>query len=215
MTRSTHQAVEVAGESVWLLPERAVWWPARRWLFVADLHWGKDATFRAAGLPVPPGGLADDLRRLGDLLARFDPASVLILGDLVHARASLHPAVGAEVGAWRAAQPVAMDLIEGNHDRHAPRLPAVWAIERVGERLVAPPFVFRHEPIATDEGYLWAGHLHPVTVLRAGKESWRLPCFHLGPAVGILPAFGDFTGGVVPRLPGEAYPICDGFVERP
>lgn len=31
--------------------------------------------------------------------------------------------------------------------------------------------------------------------LRGGGDSLRLPCFHLGPRVGVLPAFSDFTGG--------------------
>ena len=37
-----------------LLPERAVWREASRTLFVADVHIGKAAAFRAAGLPRPP-----------------------------------------------------------------------------------------------------------------------------------------------------------------
>lgn len=41
-------AVEVAGETVVLLPERALWIPAHHVVVVADLHWGKAATFRAA-----------------------------------------------------------------------------------------------------------------------------------------------------------------------
>jgi metallophosphoesterase superfamily enzyme len=45
--------VDYAGETVWLLPERALWWPAGRVLFVADLHLGKAATYRAWASPCP------------------------------------------------------------------------------------------------------------------------------------------------------------------
>ena len=38
-----------------LLPERAVWRPRERALFVADLHLGKAAAFRAFGAPAPTG----------------------------------------------------------------------------------------------------------------------------------------------------------------
>jgi uncharacterized protein len=38
-----------------LLPGRAAWMPATRTLLVADLHLGKAATFRHAGIPVPEG----------------------------------------------------------------------------------------------------------------------------------------------------------------
>ena len=47
--------MELAGEQMDLLPERAVWWGARGALLVADVHLGKASTFRARGLPVPEG----------------------------------------------------------------------------------------------------------------------------------------------------------------
>ncbi|MEZ4467584.1 MAG: hypothetical protein R3F43_24855 [bacterium] len=45
-------ALEVAGEVLWLLPERALYWPAAGVLAVADLHWGKAETFQQHGVPV-------------------------------------------------------------------------------------------------------------------------------------------------------------------
>ena len=50
------------GTALWLLPQRAVWWPAARTAFVADVHFGKAATFRRAGQPVPHGTTAANLR---------------------------------------------------------------------------------------------------------------------------------------------------------
>lgn len=37
------------------LPQRVAFWLARRWLVVADAHFGKAAVFRARGVPVPRG----------------------------------------------------------------------------------------------------------------------------------------------------------------
>src|SRR3982074_1557313 len=51
--------IELAGEEIILLPERAIYWPRAETLFVADTHWGKDATFRAAAIAVPGGTLRD------------------------------------------------------------------------------------------------------------------------------------------------------------
>jgi len=45
----------VAGEKLVLLAERAVFWPAKKALFVADFHLGKAASFRRAGIPLPSG----------------------------------------------------------------------------------------------------------------------------------------------------------------
>ena len=47
--------VHVAGEDLLLLPEKAVYWPAEQMLIVADIHFGKAASFRALGVPVPRG----------------------------------------------------------------------------------------------------------------------------------------------------------------
>ena len=56
------------GTVLWLLPGRAVWWPEARSLFVADVHFGKAASFRHAGQPVPTGTTADNIARLDVLL---------------------------------------------------------------------------------------------------------------------------------------------------
>jgi metallophosphoesterase superfamily enzyme len=53
------------GDTVlWLLADRALYWPERRWLCVADAHFGKAAAFRALGQPVPRGTTANNLARL-------------------------------------------------------------------------------------------------------------------------------------------------------
>jgi len=57
------------GGSAWrALPQRAALWLDRCWLLVADLHFGKSATFRARGVPVPAGTTQADLARLTALI---------------------------------------------------------------------------------------------------------------------------------------------------
>ena len=58
------------GELVELHAERALYWPRGRTLFVADVHLGKGATFRAGGVPLPRGATANDLGRLTALVER-------------------------------------------------------------------------------------------------------------------------------------------------
>ena len=45
-----------AGESLVLLGERALYWPTRQALLIADLHLGKADVFRRAGIALPSGG---------------------------------------------------------------------------------------------------------------------------------------------------------------
>jgi len=40
----THQPIEHCGQTLWLLADKAIYWPARRALLVADLHIGKAAS---------------------------------------------------------------------------------------------------------------------------------------------------------------------------
>ena len=70
---ATPCVVQWAGESLQLLPERALWGPAGRTLFVADLHIGKAATYRALGQPVPGGTTRENLARLDGLIALHSP----------------------------------------------------------------------------------------------------------------------------------------------
>lgn len=197
------------GERFWLHPERAVWWPQAGALLVADLHWGKDAAFRAAGCALPQGMLEDDLRRLSALQAQLQAREVIILGDLIHARSSLHASVVDAVARWRETFGAALTLVEGNHDRWAPRLPEAWGIARHPAPLVRAGVILRHVPEVADAGFTWAGHLHPSCRIRGrGRESLRLPCFRVGPQLGILPAFSHFTGrlnlGPFSELPAYA-----------
>jgi DNA ligase-associated metallophosphoesterase len=196
--------VRLGGEDVALLAERALFWPRAGTLVVADLHWGKAATFRAAGIPVPVGATSDDLARLDAALFRTCARRLVVLGDLFHAKAGrIASQTLAELRRWRALRDeLEIMLVRGNHDRHAGDPPDDLRINCVNAPAFVPPFVLRHEPTASPEGYTLAGHLHPGIVLAGpALQRERLPCFWLTPRGAVLPAFGSFTGSasVVPE----------------
>jgi DNA ligase-associated metallophosphoesterase len=197
---------EIAGERVRLLPERALYRPATGDLLIADPHWGKAAAFRAAGVPVPGGTTAEGVERLSAAIDRTGARRLVILGDLFHARTSRQPATLATVRAWRERHPdLAITLIRGNHDRHAGDPPGELGIDCCDPPCADPPFLLAHHPFEPESGYLLAGHVHPSVTLRGvGRQRERLPCFHFGARVGVLPAFGDFTGTAdVAVAPGD------------
>jgi DNA ligase-associated metallophosphoesterase len=192
----THAEVELAGETLALLPERCALWVREGVLLVADAHFGKAATFRSLGIPVPRGTTADNLARLDAALARTSARRLVFLGDFLHAPRGRAPGTLEALAAWRERHPrLAVALVRGNHDRAAGDPPAALRFAAVAEPCAAGPFALCHEPREVRGTYALAGHVHPsYTVRGRADERLRLPCFWFGPRWGILPAFGDFTG---------------------
>jgi DNA ligase-associated metallophosphoesterase len=197
------------GEPIALLPERAAFLPAQGLLLVADAHIGKAQAYRRLGQPVPETTTAAALARLDAALARCGAAHLVFLGDLLHAAAGRSAVVMQAFAAWRARHPqLAITLLEGNHDRRAGALPADWGVAlRRGPWALAggSRITLDHEPEASAGRAVLAGHVHPAAVLSGrAHQRLRLPCFHLGPHLGVLPAFGEFTGmHVLPRGPED------------
>lgn len=185
--------VMVAGERFQLHTERAMFWSRRRCLIVADVHLGKGAVLRRAGITVPTGQTARDLVRLDGLIAYYHPTQLVVLGDLVHGAAPPNAPWIDLVNAWRVRHAdIAMTLIAGNHDRHfdARKL----GFEIVDHALTLDRIVLRHTPATLADRYVLCGHIHPGVALRDGWRRHRLPAFRFGAEVGVLPAFGTLTG---------------------
>jgi DNA ligase-associated metallophosphoesterase len=195
---SADLAVELAGEQVLLLPQKALYWPREHMLVVADIHFGKAAAFRALGVPVPGGTTAENLAALDALIALHGARQVVFLGDFLHSKAAHAPATQGALLAWRRRHPqLRLTLVRGNHDRRAGDPAAELGIWLVDEPFTLGPFSFCHHPDKVAPGYVLAGHVHPVYVLATRLEALRLPCFVAGPHRMILPSFGSFTGGFV------------------
>jgi len=181
----------LVGEHVQLFAHRALYWPVRGVLAIADLHLGKDDVFRAAGISLPAGGAQADLARLSGLLDHTGATRLLVLGDFIHGTAG--------VARWREAwhafrqrhAELAVDLVLGNHDRW---LDATGlGIDVVGEGLSDGPFRFAHAHETGHTGICVSGHVHPVVRLPMLGASF--PVFHLQRDGLVLPAFSTMTGG--------------------
>ncbi|CAM4128176.1 Ligase-associated DNA damage response endonuclease PdeM [Bordetella tumbae] len=190
-------SVQLAGEPMLLLGERAMFWPARRRLIIADLHLGKGHVFRRAGIAVPRGATEDDLRRLAGLAVMTDARELWIVGDVLHG-----PATQAQWrdswSRWRQAHAaLQVAALTGNHDRALDG--EALDIRQLGEFQADGPFVFRHLPQRDADGrHVIAGHVHPQARLSGVPRNW--PVFWLRPGMTILPAFSAFTGGQRPDI---------------
>ena len=204
--------INVAGQDLMLLPEKALYWPLERMLIIADIHFGKAASFRALGVPVPRGTTSENLAGLDALVAAHGAEKVVFLGDFLHARAAHASSTQLAMLAWRQRHPdLQLMLVRGNHDLHAGDPAAALGIELVDEPHMVGPFAFCHHPDIDTPGYALAGHVHPVYVLATRFDALRLPCFVVGEKGMILPSFGSFTGGhAVKPGPGEGIYVTSG-----
>ncbi len=182
-----------------------------RWLVASDLHLGKAAHFRKAGLPLPEGSDDQTLARMDELIAHFRPKRVVIIGDLFH---SAHNNAWEPFHQWCTRQSAELHLVLGNHDQLAERRYRDAGLITHATGLVELPFILEHEaPLAIGGSgmiHVICGHTHPGIVLNGqANQSLRLPCFLVGPQATMLPAFGMSTGlFMVKPVPGQRLFAC-------
>jgi len=218
--------IALAGRPLVLHPSGAAFLPDHGALLVADAHFGKAQSFRRLGVPVPSGTTSETLDALDGAIAETGAAQLVFLGDFLHSKRSQGAGALDALAAWRARHaPVAMTLVRGNHDARAGDPPQQLGIAVVNEPLAMGPFALCHHPRPVDGAYVLAGHWHPCARVRGrGFDRLRLPCFWLGDdsgaqarnAVGVLPAFGSFTGmhPIEARPADRVYVVADGQVRQ-
>jgi uncharacterized protein len=188
--------IQLRGEQLQLHPQRAVLWPARATLFIADPHFGKDDIFRRAGIALPRGPAIADLQRLTQIIAANACTRLVVLGDFLHGVTRAGDSFLHAFRLWRQAHgSLTVDIVVGNHDRRESA--QLWQ-QIVGwhtRALVEPPFVLAHEPAAHPEGYVLAGHIHPVLRLHRRSGGGRVPVFWQRRDYLVLPSFSSLTSG--------------------
>lgn len=203
--------IGLEGEALSLHADRAIFWPRRKTLLVADVHLGKEHAFSRQGVPIPAGPSEHSLKRLTRLVIDSLADRLIVLGDLMHAtphtNESWLPALSQFLDDHQTLEVI---VCAGNHDKPAGQLRIDQRIRWQTDPLVEPPFVFQHHPGDSYRGYVMAGHIHPVYRLhRRRGGALRLPAFWFTSGHTVLPAFGSFTGGhvITPRA-GDRIHVC-------
>ena len=181
------------GHALLALTAGALFWPARRALLVADLHFEKASWFAQRGQMLPPYDSIATLGELTALVTATGAEEIWCLGD------SFHDSAGCERLPLRA-QDMLLALtrgtrwtwITGNHD------PAI--LDRCGgaivDEAVVAGLVLRHEADRAETRPELSGHFHPKLRLRVRGKQVARRCFVATETKLILPAFGSLTGGL-------------------
>lgn len=163
-------------------------------LIISDLHLGKSATFRKAGIQVPATVNNTDLEKLSLLLLEFTPELLLVTGDMFHHK------INSDIASFKKWREQHADLkillVKGNHDLLKEADYEALTISTCDKEFLCGPFRFIHDqPQIADAYYNITGHIHPgVTMYGKSRQSLKLPCFYFGRTCAILPAFSVFTG---------------------
>jgi hypothetical protein len=186
-------AIAICGAELVADSSGALYWPAEAALLVADLHLEKGSSLARQGVMLPPYDTRETLLRLGEVIGRYKPQSVIALGDSFHDSDGSGRIAGEDLDRLRALQK-GRDWIWalGNHD---PRISAD-AGGRQCDVLALGGLTLRHEPAAEPIRGEIAGHLHPAAKLVANGGSIRRPCFVGNGHRLVMPAFGAYTGGL-------------------
>lgn len=189
--------LDLGGQCLELLPERALRWPAIDALVVADVHLGKDQVFRRAGIAIPATVLDEELAALDALIRRWRPELLIVLGDWVHAPPIAGEAWPERINEWRAAhRQLAVSLVPGNHDRALAPWLRRWCIEEHPAPHQINGLKLFHEVVLDAPPAGLSGHLHPVARVGRGPDRLRVPVFAKRGEHLVLPSFGRFTGGM-------------------
>jgi uncharacterized protein len=197
---------KILGKQFWLTTDRAVYWEEEKALIVSDLHFGKTGHFRKSGIPVPPTVYREDLQRLIAQIQYFQPAELIIVGDMFHSHANKELELFLK---WRSdLSYINIKLIKGNHDILEEDWYKKAGIQISTRNLSLHQFHFVHdisdqinrkegyiENLSSRSSYFFSGHLHPgIRIQGSGKQSLCFPCFYFGKKYAVLPAFSRFTG---------------------
>lgn len=175
------------------LSEGALYWPARRALIVADLHFEKASWFALKGQMLPPYDSMATLAALTALVERTAASELWCLGDSFHdsegcerlpetARMALAALTGSLRWVW----------ITGNHDAAL----ADHLGGEIVEEAEVDGLLLRHEAEPGETRPELSGHFHPKLRVRLRGRQVARRCFVATPTKLILPAFGALTGGL-------------------
>ncbi len=177
-----------------MLPSRALYLPQTKELLICDIHLGKAEYFQQNGIPLTNNSDENNFARMKNIVKKYTPAKLIILGDLFHSKYAICKNLQKKVEQLPSILETRVELVLGNHDIGCNiKNIEIFDIKKYKN------ITFSHEPVnLADNKFLnICGHYHPKLYLKNNGDKLSFRCFAMDMKKNILflPAFGDLTGG--------------------
>ena len=168
-----------------------LFWLEKKIAIVSDLHLEKGSSFASSGQFVPPFDSEETLNNLINFLKIHEVKIIILLGDTFHDRGALNRMSSKVKSIFDSlVENYEIIFILGNHENKMKS-----AFIKFYERYIVDDIHFLHEAVLEKKHQI-SGHFHPVASLKINSKLITEKCLIYSENHLIMPAFGEFTGGL-------------------
>ena len=168
-----------------------LFWLEKKIAIISDLHLEKGSSFASSGQFIPPYDSEETLKKLINFLKTHEVQTIILLGDTFHDGGALNRmSCKVKLIFDSLVENYEIIFVLGNHENKM-KSPYI----KFYERYIVDDIHFLHEAVL-EKKYQISGHFHPVASLKINSKKITEKCLIHSENYIIMPAFGEFTGGL-------------------
>jgi len=168
-----------------------LFWLEKKIAIVSDLHLEKGSSFASSGQFIPPFDSEETLKKLINFVKTHEVQTIILLGDTFHDRGALNRMSSKVKSIFDSlVENYEIIFVLGNHENKMKS-----AFIKFYEHYIVDDIHFLHEAVL-EKKYQISGHFHPVASLKINSKKITEKCLIHSENHIIMPAFGEFTGGL-------------------
>ena len=168
-----------------------LFWLEKKIAIVSDLHLEKGSSFASLGQFIPPFDSEETLKKLINFFKTHEVQTIILLGDTFHDGGALNRMSSKVKSIFDSlVENYEIIFVLGNHENKMKS-----AFIKFYERYIVDDIYFLHEAVL-EKKYQISGHFHPVASLKINSKQITEKCLIHSENHIIMPAFGEFTGGL-------------------
>lgn len=188
-------------DNLFLTSDYCVWYEKEKTVLVTDFHLGYESVLREDGISLPAFQKEKLLDRLANIKNRYDPDSLIVLGDFKHNFGRIGSQEFKELLDIMdyLMEDSSLIMIKGNHDNYLENYTNMKGVPLYEEKIVLDGMTLTHGHLDVRcKGLLIMGHEHPAIEIKDEVGSTlKYPCFLYNPKckVLVLPAIDPLSEG--------------------